>query len=153
MASVTKAASAPGTTLTRGSVTATGTVTTTSATYVDVTSASFSLTVAANSVTIISVSCELKTSVYLGGVNALIGSSGYIGDTDPTATTRANGYSGGNAVQLNTFQKLNFSAGVHSSQSGTGAQTVKAQFCSSDALGTSTASIKNVYLSAVNIPL
>ena len=40
---------------------------------------------------------------------------------------------------------------IHSSQSGTGAQTVKAVF-SAYSSG-ETATVKNVYLSAVNIPL
>lgn len=140
-----------GTALVVGSVSATGTVTTTSAGYVDVTSASFSLTVAANSVTIVSVSCELKGSAMFiyGGVNALIGSSAYIIDIDKfTAGPDGTGLAG--LVHDTTFGKISASAGIHSSQSGTGAQTVKARFAQ---VGGGTASIKNVYLSAVNIPL
>jgi len=151
---ITAAKLAPGvggTALTVGSVTATTERTTTSTTWVDVTSASFSLTVASNSVTIVSIAAELKASgafVY-SFMNALIGSSAYIIDPGLFTDTEPNLSNYLGAVENTTYRKRTFSGGIHSSQSGTGAQTVKVRFAASSG----TAYIKNVYLSAVNIPL
>jgi hypothetical protein len=132
-----------------GSVTATTERTTTSSSFVDVTSGSFSLTVASNSVTLVSMSFEAKNSNGSTGVAAVCGSSGVTGDitagTDPSFVMTL---SNDNAA----YVKHHFTVGVHSSVSGTGSQTVKAQFgCLTYMSGT--AFIKNVYLSAVNIPL
>ena len=151
---ITAAKLAPGvggTALVVGSVTAATERTTTSATWIDVTSGSFSITVASNSVTIVSLSAELKsTSAYVySQMNALIGSSAQIIDPDVFNANSGNTTNFVGAVQDTTYKKRTFSGGIHSAVSGTGAQTVKAQFVASSG----TAYIKNVYLSAVNIPL
>lgn len=131
-----------GTALVVGSVTALTERTTTSGGLVDVTSASFSLTVASNSVTLVLVSCEAKGSTGYSpmSINAVAGSSGSMFTLDDTG--------GPISVLPTSYTKVNGSSAVHSSVSGTGAQTIKLQFAASG-----TASIKNVYLSAVNIPL
>jgi len=96
-------------------------------------------------------SAELKStgSFIYAQMNALIGSSAQIIDPDyftansPNTTTLLGG------VQNTTYAKRTFTGGLHSAVSGTGAQTVKAQFATSSGTGY----IKNVYLTAVNIPL
>lgn len=148
MAGVTRAASAAGTTLTRGSVSALTERTTTSATFVDVTSASFSITVAANSVTIVGISCEMKTAGY-----AFTGGNGGIRIGTVYSTLDVSyGNAGFGLLHANntTYAKLSGCMAVHSSSSGTGSQTVSATFNDPN---TTTTYMKNVYLTAVNIPL
>ena len=138
-----------GTALTVGSVSAATERTTTSATFVDVTGASFSFTVASNSVTIIGISCEMKT----GGYGFAGGTGGVrIGAVYSTYLDAAFGSSDFGLLHAKTtaYVKVSGCIAVHSSSSGTGSQTVSATF--SD-YATTTTYIKNVYLTAVNIPL
>lgn len=148
---ITAAKLAPGvagTALTVGSVSAATERTTTSATFVDVTSASFSFTVASNSVTIIGISCEMKTGGY-----AFAGGNGGIRIGTVYSTLDVS-YGNGGFGLLNanntTYAKLSGCMAVHSSSSGTGSQTVAAIFNDPN---TTTTYMKNVYLTAVNIPL
>ena len=140
-----------GTALVVGSVSAATERTTTSGGFADVTSASFSLTVAANSLTIVSLLAELKGSAQFvySCMNAKIGSSSYI-VADSAFNANEPGDDFLERIQNTTYRKRTIIGGVHSSDSGTGAQTVKAQFA---VTGGGIAYIKNVYLSAVNIPL
>ena len=132
-----------GTALVVGSVSAATERTTTSTTYVDVTSASFSITVASNSVTIITLSVETKNSA-----SNTTTTQALIGSVAPKIVTAA----GNTALNgFDTYGLVTGVGGVHSSQSGTGTQTVKAQFLVNNAI--STGYVKNLYLAAVNIPL
>jgi hypothetical protein len=145
------AAGVAGTLLTVGSVTATTErATTSSGTWADITSASFSITVGSNSVTLIGLSCELKSSSNWAWAGYAIGSI-YCNPVPSTSIT--GGLRGDEPIKTfdATYSKRSGQSMIHSSQSGTGAQTVKAVF-SAYSSG-ETATVKNVYLSAVNIPL
>ena len=143
-AAITAAKLAPGvggTALVVASVSATTIRSTTSTGGVDVTGATVNITVPSNSVTYVGMSAELQN---VGAYTA-----GY-------AWLNFNGIESGNtnlrmsAADGDPYLAKNYPLlGIHSAQSGTGAKTLKAVF---GGIG-GTVYIKNVYLTAVNIPL
>lgn len=132
----------------RASVTATTERSTTSVTPVDVTGGSVSLSVAANSIVIFAFSCEMKTSLsYSTAFSRVIcGSAESALYYNTASTDRVSAFF---TIAGSTYMKYSGFGAVHSAVSGTGTQTVKAQFCANDT--SVTAYIKNVYITAINL--
>ena len=146
-----------GTALVVGSVSAATQRSTTSAALVDVTGASFSLTIASNSTTYLAVNAEISSSIPLDVLVAVVAGSAkagaYVTNAATPDTFVIHSSNSPAAPTYATFSKVSAINALPSALTGTGSQTIKVQFADSLGAFSSTAYIKNVYLSAVNIPL
>lgn len=118
---------------------------TSSTSFSDITDASITLTIPTNSIVMVGISAELKGSTSGGGtvvlVKLIVGS-----------TTVGNQISGSTGYPIigsssGTYGVYAFSGLTHSALTGTGSQTIKAQFASGS--GAVTVYAKNVALSAI----
>lgn len=125
--------------------------------WTDVTGASLTLPIAADSVTLVALTCSLKVSdtSTIVGVRTIAGSgyaqgSGF--DKGATSSAIGNIVADGTGMGANTYIQYGIMDSVHSAVSGTGAKTVKVQFYAYKPGGGGTGYIKDVYLTAFNMP-